>query len=142
MADTGTSEWQQIRVNLPQDFYAILRERSARHGTSMSAEAFRLMKLGLANVKPTENIAADLTALKRYMELHFEPLVFIAAMDAATSREFWRYQLYSAHPEQMEAVARKLDERATKRIRRKLHQLPDPPEEPKEGESDDEDGGT
>ena len=54
MVDTSNSEWQQIRVSVPQDFYAILRERSARHGTSLSAESFRLMKLGLSNVKPSE----------------------------------------------------------------------------------------
>lgn len=98
------------------------------------------MRIGLANVKPSENIAADLTALQRYLELHLEPLAFIAAMDSAYSREGWRLQLYGSRPGDATEVDRKLGLKATKRIQRKLHEL-DTGEELNGGEDGDENDG-
>ena len=151
MAETGTSrpveDWQQIRVNLPADFYATLRERSARHGTSLSAEAFRLMRIGLAGIKPNDNLAADLVALRRYLELHLEALTYRAAVDAGYSAEAWRWQLATAYKTDRERFAEadhKMRERATRRVQRALHDM-DPDgyetEVTKDGEATGEDDG-
>ena len=92
--------WNQIRVNLPEDFYTLLRQRAASHHRSLSAEALQLMRVGLAHVKPQENIAGEVKNLDRYVRLHLEPLVFIAAMDAAFNAENWQQQAWMLHEHQ------------------------------------------
>jgi len=149
MAEPGM-EWQQIRVNLPTDFYTILRERSTRHGTSLSAEAFRLMRMGLANVKPSDNLAADLTALRRWLELHLEALTYTAAVDAGYGAEAWRWQLATVLKDdraRFEETDAKIRGRAVKRVQRALHDLDSPDghetetEVAEDGEATAEDSG-
>ena len=127
MANTGSGEeqkdWARLQVYVPPDFYEVLQSRAKHRGVSLSAEGLRLMRLGLANVKPSENIAGDLTALKRYLELHLEPLAFIAAMDAAYSREGWRVQFYGSRPSDAPEIDHRLGLTAAKRIQRKLRGL-------------------
>ena len=126
---SNETDWQRVQVYLPQDFYEILLVRSKRRGTSLSAEAFRLMRLGLANVKPSENVEAVLSAMERYIELHLEPLAFIAAMDAGYGAEGWRkqWEIMRTHniPTDFQALDQELREKVTKRIQRKLRELPD-----------------
>ena len=123
--------WNQIRVNLPEDFYTLLRQRAASHHRSLSAEALQLMRVGLAHVKPQENIAGEVKNLDRYVRLHLEPLVFIAAMDAAFNAENWRQQAWMLHEHQYgedkekatapyQKYQQMLRERATQRLQRKL----------------------
>lgn len=144
--DDNQPEWVRMQVYVPPDFYAVIKARSIHRGASISAEGLRLMKLGLANVKPAENVEADLTALRRYLELHLEPLAFVAATDAAYSREAWRFQLYSARSDTAPEVTRKLALRATQRIQRKLHQWPEESQpfgaqdESEDGDPDEHDG--
>ena len=142
MANTGSGEeqkdWARLQVYVPPDFYAVLQARAKHRGVSLSAEGLRLMRLGLANVKPSESIAADLTALQRYLELHLEPLAFISATDSAYGREAWRLQLYGSRPHDAAEVDRKLGERATKRLQRKLRGFG--AEDAEGGDDDGEDG--
>ena len=142
VAENGSSDWQQIRVNVPADFYDVLKIRSGQHGTSLSAEALRLMRLGLAGVKPGENISADITALKRYLELHLEPLMFVAAMDSAKvaayekQRIIGQRQAYlrsNPRPDgqddsqaQARLIDREMSMQATRRIQRVLHEIEAP----------------
>ena len=137
MAISGNGEdqkdWARIQVYVPPDFYEVLQSRAKHRGVSLSAEGLRLMRLGLANVKPSENIAADLTALQRYLELHLEPLTFIAAMDAAVAREYWKNLTFRSataerYPDPQKTTdegGRNMGERATNRIQRKLRGLGD-----------------
>ena len=132
------TEWQRVQVYLPQDFYEILQARSKRRGTSLSAEAFRLMRLGLANVKPNENVETILTDMARYIQLHLEPLAFVAAMDSAYDAASW-HRLWSTtpagkNPQDLEKLEHHLREQAIKRLQRKLHELPgeDDPEDEEE----------
>lgn len=155
MEDNATStkgsdqvEWGRMQVYVPPDFYAVIKERAVRRGVSISAEGLRLMKLGLGNVKPSENIAADLIALRRYLELHVEPLAYIAAVDSAKNIQYWMQQTLGSFQridqntaaKRAETVDRELHMRAVARIQRRLHGVPEA-----EGENDDdgpEDDGT
>ncbi|MCL6562174.1 MAG: hypothetical protein K6U87_04120 [Firmicutes bacterium] len=114
------TEGVQIKVWLPADVYDLLKARAARKGTSVAAEARRLLLAGLANIRPSEGVEQALAGLGRFIEQHLEPLVFVAAMDAAFGREAWQYQFYAAYGEKAEAMVRELGERATKRLQRKL----------------------
>ena len=124
-------EWERVQVYVPPDFYEILQARAKRRGVSLSSEAYRLIRIGLANVKPNENIEADLVSLERYVKLHLEPLVFVAAMDAAYGAANWEQQAWHLHEHQQGGDKEKatqtyrvhqrvLRDIATKRLRRKM----------------------
>lgn len=117
-----------MQVYVPPDFFAVIKERAAQRATSISAEGLRLMRLGLAAVKPNDNLAADLTALRRWLETHVEPLVFVAAMDSAFGREAWQWQIYSVWRDRRDEAARTEQEfarRAAARLQRKLRGVGD-----------------
>ncbi len=154
MADTATrkrdpDDLLQIRVWITQAKYDQLKLRARHHDSSVAAEVRALMDAGEQRTGAAEQLERKLDSVMNYLTSHLEPLAFIAAMDAAFSRESWRLQFYGSRPADAETVDRQMGERATKRIRRKLHQLPDPTEQqPKddkddkeEGESDDENDG-
>ena len=128
---TGEKDWERVQVYMPPDFYEVIQARAKRRGVSLSSEAYRLIRIGLANVKPNENIEADLVSLERYVKLHLEPLVFVAAMDSAFNAENWQQNAWvqseRQHNGDKEKAAkpyqeyqRMLRERATKRLQRKL----------------------
>ena len=131
---TGEKDWERVQVYMPPDFYEVIQARAKRRGVSLSSEAYRLIRIGLANVKPNENIEADLVSLERYVKLHLEPLVFVAAMDSAFNAENWQQNAWvqseRQHNGDKEKAAkpyqeyqRMLRERATKRLQRKLRDL-------------------
>ena len=124
-------EWERVQVYMPPDFYEVIQARAKRRGVSLSSEAYRLIRIGLANMKPNENIEADLAALERYVKLHLEPLAFIAAMDSAYTAANWEQQTWHLHERQQggdkekasktyQEHQRVLRDIATKRLRRKL----------------------
>lgn len=113
----------QIKVWLPSGFYDVLKARATRNHTSVAAEARQLMQVGLANLRPAEDLAEAVTAIRRYLELHLEPLAFIAAMDAAFGAESWRYQFGAAYKDQAAALDRMLRERAAARVKRQLRDI-------------------
>ena len=119
----------QIKVWIPQDFYDLLRARSARFHTSVAEEARKLMQAGVVNIKPSETLETMVTDLDRYVRLHLEPLAFVAAMDAGYSAEGWRkqWEIMRTHniPTDFQALDQELREKVTKRIQRKLRELPD-----------------
>lgn len=126
--NAGRDGWIRMQVYVPPDFFEVIKERAAQRATSVSAEGLRLMRIGLANVKPNENLAADLTALRRWLELHLEPLVFVAAMDAAFGREAWQWQIYSVWRDRRDEAARAEREfarRAAARLQRQLRGVGD-----------------
>ena len=126
MADNdkvSEKEWERVQVYMPPDFYEVIQARAKRRGVSLSSEAYRLIRIGLANMKPNENIEADLLALERYVKLHLEPLAFIAAMDSAFGAESWRYQFRASYKDRSDDLLYQLGQRATKRLQRKLRDL-------------------
>ena len=118
----------QIKVWIPQDFYDLLRARAGRFHTSVAQEARKLMQAGLTQIKPSETLETIVTDLDRYVRLHIEPLVFVAAMDAGYGAEGWRkqWEIMRTHniPTDFQALDQELREKVTKRIQRKLHELP------------------
>lgn len=138
VAETTTVEKDgvQIKVWIPGEFYDLLKSQAARHQTSVAAEARRLMQAGLAPLGTLDELKSDLTKLSQFARLHLEPLAFIAAMDAAYSREGWRVQFYGSRPSDAPEIDHRLDLTATKRIQRKLRGLG------AEDGDDDENNGT
>ncbi len=127
-------DWERVQVYMPPDFYEVIQARAKRRGVSLSSEAYRLIRIGWANVKPNENIEADLAALERYLKLHMEPLAFVAAMDSAFAAENWQQNAWVQSERQYggdkekatqpyQEYQRMLRERATKRLQRKLRDL-------------------
>ena len=132
----------QIKVWIPQDFYDLLRARSARFHTSVAQEARKLMQAGRTQIKPSETLEAVVADLDRYLRLHLEPLAFIAAMDSAYDAASW-HRLWSTTPggknaQDLEKLEHQLREQATKRIQRKLRELPSDEADPEEEEEDDD----
>lgn len=124
-------DWERVQVYMPPDFYEVLQARAKRRGVSLSSEAYRLIRIGLANVKPNENLESVLTDIERYLKLHLEPLAFIAAMDSAFNAANWEQQTWLVHERQNGGDKEKATETyqdhqrtlrkiATKRLQRKL----------------------
>lgn len=145
MAQSTTVETDgvQIKVWIPAAFYDLLKAQAVHNQTSVAAEARRLMQAGLAPLGTLDEVKSDLTKLSQFARLHLEPLTFIAAMDAAAGREYWKNQtFFSAQkagaddPDRATAEAdRFIGERAAKRIQRKLREL-EPKPDKEEGETD------
>ncbi len=145
MAETtnpSQADWTRLQVYVPPDFYAVLQARAKHRGVSLSSEGLRLMRLGLANIKPSETVSEDLAVIKRFLELHLEPLAFVAAMDAAKVAAYEKQriaaqrQLYLASnprsdgkddsEQQANFIDRQMAERATHRIQRVLRGIESP----------------
>ena len=122
-------EGHQVKLWVSDELHAALKARSIRHDTSVAEEFKKAATAGVDVLDGLDEITQLLVDLRQFVRLHLEPLAFISAMDAAYSREAWRLQLYGSRPADAETVDRKLGERATKRLQRKLRAL-----EPKEPE--------
>ena len=138
---TDRHNGKQLNLWVSDDFFDLLQARAGRNHTSVGAEARILMEAGLPQIEKLDDIHEGLVDLMRFFELHLEPLAFIAAMDASFGAESWRYQLLTATQgdvKKMQEIDKKLRDRATKRIQRKLRELDVIPDESKaEGEDDD-----
>ena len=153
MADTATrkrdpDDLLQIRVWITQAKYDQLKLRARHHDSSVAAEVRALMDAGEQRADAAEQLVRKLDSVMSYLQQHLEPLTFIAAMDAAAGREYWKNQtLFSAQkagsddPDRAASEAdRYIEDRATKRIQRKLHQLPDDKAEDGDDDENENDG--
>ena len=137
---TNRHNGKQLNVWVPDAFFDLLQARAARNHTSAGTEARLLMEAGLPKLEKMDDIHEGLVDLMRYLELHVEPLMFLSAMDAGFGAESWRYQLLTATQgdvTKMKEIDRKLRDRATKRIQRKLRELDVVPKDYAGGDDDD-----
>ncbi len=128
MAGFGNSDEDgtQIKVWVPGALYDLLRARAGRNHTSVAAEARRLMRAGVSAVEGIDALHRDLASVTRWLELHMEPLVFLAAMDAARSELHWEAQIRATNPKAAEDLERRISALAADRISRKLQAIEDP----------------
>lgn len=135
---TERHEGHKVQLWVSDDLYAALKARAVRHDTHLVDELRQAAMAGLDPLNGFDAIYDAVTKLTQFARLHLEPLAFIAAMDAAYSRESWRLQFYGSRPNDAAEVDRKLGERATKRLQRKLRALE--PKEPEGQVNTDDDG--
>lgn len=119
-----------MQLRISDELYAALKMRSVRHDSSIAAELNQAANAGLEVLDGLDEIYNLLVDLRQFARLHLEPLTFIAAMDAASSREYWKnmtYQSAAGNKEQFPDPQKTTDdgdrtvgERASQRIQRAL----------------------
>lgn len=126
----------KLQLWVSDEIFAVLQRAASRHHVSLAEAARRLMQSGIAPNETLDAIAEELNELGRFVRLHIEPLLFVAAMDASKGTAYWKRRVYgeshrgetSAEQAQdiAEALDRQMAEQATGRVKRVLREVESP----------------
>lgn len=142
----GRHEGHKLQLWVSDESFSVLQRKAHRDNISLAEAARRLMQSGIAPSETTDNILEGLVGIDRFISSHLEPLIFVAAIDAAKVAAYWKRRVYlethrgTVGADEAKALAEKVDramaEHATKRIKRVLREIDHPIEPPLEEESD------
>lgn len=129
-------EGHKLQLWVSDELFAVLQRQASRHNVSLAEAARQLMQAGIAPSDTMDALTEGLAKLDRFMRLHLEPLMFVAAIDSAKAAAYWKRRVFleshqRGNPKDdaialMNQMERDMAEQAARRVRRVLREVESP----------------